>query len=279
MPYDVASLEAGLFNFDNTPETIGPVLGLDLAAQLRAIKNLIRRNQEAIKELDLEIDSLQKEAQQATYEPGSLEETIWEETIQDGPWINRMHDGDYQSAAHSMAAAAMLAPFVEILFVRIFKHIGDEYAPQADSNDKRSQASRERFWDPHLVFTRKGQNKNPPKGIKQLADYTGLAEFLPDDYHKIVEVLFRYRNKMFHLGLEWPDEGERDSQWPEAWFTKVDHYSNSPMVIMNDEFIEHCLKTIDGVVAGLCKFRLAKYEDGGAASMGTTADRTCKPLE
>ncbi len=47
---------------------------------------------------------------------------------------------------------------------------------------------------PHLV-----------DGILELADATGLAADLPTDLRKTLAALFGYRNKMFHLGFEWPD--------------------------------------------------------------------------
>ncbi len=189
----------GMYRMMTSPENIGLFelgldglfeQGLDLGAQLLAIKNLIRRNQEAAEGLDLEVDSLQKEVQQATYEPGS-----WEEAVQDGAWINRLHDGNYQSAAHSMAATAMLAPFVEVLFVRIFERIQD-YLLQTASNDERIQI-KQQLWNP------KNHKKGLSSGISCLADRTGLAEFLPDDYHKTVGALTCYRNAMFHNGFGW----------------------------------------------------------------------------
>ena len=254
----------GLLRAMTTPENIGSELGLDLVAQLLAIKNLIRHCKKAEEEWLLEVEKLQKEAQQATYEPGS-----WEEANQDGAWINHLCDGRYQCAAHSMAATAMLAPFVEMLFVRIFQCIQETgSSSQSDSNHDERCRDNGKYWNPSYYFPPKKAkpSRDLAQGIPQLAVSTGLVKFLPDEYHETVKALFWYRNQMFHNGFEWPKDkckflsSEEASKWPETWFTMVDYYSDSPMVIMNDKLIEDCLDTIDGVVAGFCKFRLAKYK-------------------
>ncbi len=202
-------LLAALLRVSTSPEMIGYRIGLDLSAQLLAMESLLGRNQEADEKLRLKINNLYKRAQQATYEPGSFEEAN-----QDGGWLNLQDVGSYQSAAHSMAAVAMLAPFAEMLFVRIFQNIREkQLAPQADCDEKRRQASEEQFWDPHWFFQpKKRPRKDLPEGTKQLADYSGLAEFLPGDYYKTVKALLCYRNAMFHNGLEWPEEGFKKFQ-------------------------------------------------------------------
>ena len=221
------------------------------------MKSMLSRNQEADEKILGEIDNVFKEARQATHEPGS-----YEDAHVDDYWLDLVHNGAYQSAAHNLAAAAMLAPFVETLFVRIFRYIGDETqpTPQADCGEKRRQASEEQFWDPHWFFQPKKARIDLPDGIKQLADYTGLKRFLPDDYDQTLGALFCYRNKIFHNGLEWPKEEcekfkktVQENKWQD-WFIEDNLSQDSQTFTMQAEFIDHCLTTIDGVIDGFGEY-------------------------
>ena len=253
-------LLAGLLRFFSSPEGVGVQLNRDLQTQLFTIKNLLRHLQKAEEESRLEFEREWNAAEQATYEPGS-----WEESMKDGGWSNVLHESGYQSAAHSMVAAAMFAPFVEMLFVRIFRRIQDEQetGPRAALDEKRSQASEKIFWNPHWYFP----TKEPPRedlaaGIKQLADCTGLAKHLPNDYHKTVEALILYRNKMFHNGLEWPkveckkfQEMMKSKKWPKTWFILANLTADSQMFTMETQFVEHCFHIIEKVVKGFGEFQ------------------------
>ena len=238
----------GLHRFMARPETIGFQLGIDLQAHPLAIKNHLRRNQHADEKLKWEIKSLIKQAEQATNDYPD----------EDDRWINRLHDEAFQSAAHSMAAVGMLAPFVEALFARIFGCIRDKRLC-----DLPAQENEETYWN----WKRGGLCV----GLKRLADSTGLAGFLPDDYHKTVGALIRYRNVMFHNGFEWPKKECKEFQeamkkWPEGWFESASQngffksgveenlHPDTRRFDMQDDFIEHCLDTIDKVIDGFGKF-------------------------
>src|SRR5207248_2198413 len=70
-----------------------------------------------------------------------------------------------------------------------------------------------------------------------------------------------YRNKMFHLGFEWPME-ERlsfekaiaDSKWTGGWFVKSTSGDSPWIFYMSKEFITHCLATIDKVLDAFGEF-------------------------
>lgn len=232
-------------------------LGIDLQAHLLAIKNLLHRNRKIDEELKLEIDSLIKQAEQATndYDPPHEDDRL----------VFRLHDEAFQSAAHSMAAVGMLAPFVEMLFVRIFASIRDQKLHDPPPKME--------FWDP----TRKDEHRGGiSKGIKTLAVYSGFADFLPNDYHRTVEALFCYRNAMFHNGFEWPNKKREKFQkaclaWPDGWFERAsrdgfftngveaDLHPDTRRFDMQAKFIEHCLDTIDKVIDGFIKFVKKHY--------------------
>ena len=233
---ELSEFNDGLLRTMTSPENIGELIGLDLTALRLAMKSLLGRNQEADEKLDLELDNLYKDAQQATYEPGSFEEAD-----QDSGWLNLLHDGSYQSAAHSMAAAAMLAPFVEALFIRIFRYIG------AQGLYDRPTQKEKTFWNP------KNKKGGVFCGIKELAKLTDLP--LPDDCHHTLKALIDYRNAMFHNGLEWPeteckDFKEKMQEWPAGWFIEMYLRQDSRMFCMQAEFIARCFDTIDKVIDG-----------------------------
>ena len=240
MPTDKESRD-GLLHAMTSPETIGGLIDLDLSALRLAMKSLLGRNQEADEKLRRELDNLYKDAQQATYEPGSFDEAD-----QDGCWLNLLHDGSYQSAAHSMAAAAMLAPFVETLFVRIFGYIRDQGLCDSPPAQKAS-------WDPR-------KNKNGLfVGIEDLAKLTNLS--LPGDCHQTLDALIYYRNKMFHNGLEWEktecnkfQKRIQERKWPEDWFIDMNLRQDSRMFCMRAEFIARCFDTMDKVIDGFGEF-------------------------
>ena len=231
-------LLVALLNADNE-------LGINLKAHLLAIKNLLQRNRKSDEELKREIESLIEQAEQQD---------------EDDRWVWRAQDEAFQAAAHSMAAVGMLAPFVEMLFVRIFESIRNRKL-----HDPEPQSKEKKFWNPKQ---KKGGVSN---GIKTLAEYSGLAEFLPDDYHKTVDALFCYRNAMFHNGFEWPEEECEKFQkaslvWPQGWFesasrdgffksgVEADLHPDTRRFDMQAKFIEHCLNTIDKVIEGFLEF-------------------------
>ena len=98
-------------------------------------------------------------------------------------------------------------------------------------------------------------SKDLVSGIMQLADATGLSARLPRDLQATLSALFAYRNKMFHLGFEWPlDErlnfAKRitNEAWPNDWFAKATSDGKPWVFYLSKVFIEHCLATIEKVL-------------------------------
>ena len=175
-------------------------------------------------------------------------------------WVDHMHQGVYLDAAHSMSAVAMLAPFIESLFSAVFREIRrrEEKERPPAAMDKRTRLSRDLLWNPHLVLNAREVNDDLVKGIEELAEATDLATHLPKDYLKTLKALFTYRNKMVHLGFEWPVEERAkfanavvQQKWPTAWFSQATSGGEPWIYYMSSVFIEHCLKTIDGILIGI----------------------------
>lgn len=223
----------------------------DYDAQLYAIRGLLRLHRQADEALSNEIKGIEAFAEQAS---GSANERAVDE------WVDHLHQSVFQDAAHSMAAVGMLAPFIESLFKQAFPGIRD----LLDRNGRvpiahvRWTMPKEKQWE--CGYTSRDR-KDLVNGIAELAEATGLAADLPTDLHKTLAALFAYRNKMFHLGFEWPDR-ERNaferkivaSGWPQNWFSQATSDGKPWIFYVRDTFVRHCLTMIDQIFAGLGAF-------------------------
>ena len=175
-------------------------------------------------------------------------------------WLDALHQSGFQGAAHSMAAVGMLAPFIESLFVSIFSGLRKyvQIKNNGSNDDPRIAAPQDEFWDPHFAFDPGGYRRAIVDGIEQLSRTIGLSKYLPSGYVKMLSALFAYRNKMFHLGFEWPmkerckfNKRVQSGEWPDEWFGKATRGDKPWIFYMSDEFITHCLKTIDEVLEAI----------------------------
>ena len=242
-----------MFEFSNRDEALILTSKVDFETQLFAIKNVLRLNQKENERESAKTEEIRTSIQDAHGEYADYLVEMWVEHLQNSVFLD---------AAHSMSAVGMLAPFVESLFDWIFtglREIQNQDLEQA-AND-RTLCSQNEFWDPRLVFHRKGRSKDIAQGVQQLADSIGLREYLPDDYGKTLSALFSYRNKIFHNGLEWPMEERenfekliQEKAWPLEWFPKSTSGGDPWIFYMSDSFIEHCLTKIDQVLEGVGKY-------------------------
>lgn len=239
--------------------------GFELEAQLLAIKNLLCRNQKSDESLQRDIDALREQARQVEEATKGMNYPPYQDSV----WADGVFESFFHDAANSMAAVGMLAPFMEALFVRIFQYIRDQdkQSGQATFGNQRKQASETDYCNPYFVFESRGRRKDISKGITQLADSVGLADLFPDNYQKTLDALFSYRNKMFHNGFLWPeDEREKfqkmiqERHWPSDWFYTTNQNEKPYIFYMSNEFIEHCLKTIDGILDGISAFEKDRWE-------------------
>jgi hypothetical protein len=173
---------------------------LDYEAQLVAIADLLRRHKEEDEHTAAQI----KEVEEFARRTSGLRN---EHAIDD--WIELLHGSTYQGAAHSMAAIGMIAPLIESLFYQAFQGIRTVYyevnvipsgSPRGAMDDV------DKFWDCHFIYNPKHKRykKELVLGIVDLAETVGLKNHIPEDLLLILPALYRYRNKMFHFGFEWP---------------------------------------------------------------------------
>ena len=209
----------------------------DYDAQLYAIRGLLRRHRQADDALSNEIKAIEAFAKQAS---GSANERAVDD------WVDHLHQSVFQDAAHSMAAVGMLAPFVESLFKQAFPGIRDllERNGRVLATHARWTMPKSRRWDCRYASL-SPHTKHIVEGIMELAEATGLAADLPADLRKTLAALFGYRNKMFHLGFEWPDTErsafERrivDDGWPQDWFTQATTDGKPWVFYLSDTFVQ-----------------------------------------
>jgi hypothetical protein len=178
----------------------------------------------------------------------------------DMEYVDHLHGKVFQDAVHSMAAVGMLAPFVESLFEQAFYGIRDKFERERWMlvTKRRRRLKPAARWDCHYISNTK---KNLVLGIADMAANTELAQFLPPDFKVTLEALFGYRNKNFHMGLEWPEHERRAfvrrmeaEKWPPEWFEHSSHGPDPWIFYMTDAFIDHCLKFVEAVLHGLGAF-------------------------
>ncbi len=200
--------------------------------------------------------------------------------------IDHYNQSVYDDAARSMAAVSMLAPFIEMLFTRLFSDNDrqNRYWVVADQSHIRWGLQKHRwsceFWakevqksgDQEVEITVSPQ-RGIIKAIPQLCEAARLQPYLPSDYSLVIYALFEYRHKMFHNGFEWPIEKRvkfhgkmNNSGCPSAWFNNST-WGNTPWVCyITREFIRHCLDTIEKVLEGIGAYDRWVDAQGNATS-------------
>lgn len=249
---------SGSYLFDTfTDREMGLIVlsHFDYEAQLSAVHALLLRQTNSNQLLKDEIAKIDALARRTS---GLLNQRAVDE------WVDHLHASVYQDAAHSMAAVGMLAPLFESILCQSFGGIRRilETGVVPLSSHPRWQWSATEKWNCQFVFGKNGRKKNLVEGVLQLADAVGLLDYLPDDLKPTLEALFSYRNKMFHLGFEWPIEEREKFQkqlaqtdnWPSDWFTTATSDHKPWIFYLTDTFIQHCLTTIDGVLGGVGAF-------------------------
>lgn len=244
MKFELSDRDFGLFALED----------FDIEAQLIAVQDLLRRNSEADERVRQRINEYADKMQAAT---GDQERHL------DDLYVDECHRSVFQDAAHSLAAAGMLAPLIESYFTAAFPTVARQLdlSPSATSEDVRSAHSVAQYWDPHFVFNKNGTRKDLVEGIAQLSKSIGLDAEFPADFREVLKALFLYRNKVFHHGFEWPmDERKRflqtsaDENWPSEWFTFSKRNEDPWIIYMTTEFVEKCLSTFDLCLTGVGRF-------------------------
>ncbi len=230
---------------------------LDYDSQLIAIQHLLNVHENDEKVIKKDIKELDDFIENSKGAREDYREYLLDEQV------SKFHFSVYQSAAHSMAAVGMIAPFMESIFHQAFHGIGKEMysANKSPNNHYRWEKSIHEAWDCHFVWNKNHRSKDLVKGILQLSEATGLREFLPEDIEILLTVLFSYRNKMFHCGFEWPiEERSRfwnrniNEKWPSSWLSAATSDGEPWVIYLTDDFITHCINHIEKIINGISRF-------------------------
>lgn len=236
---------------------------LDYESQLKAIRVVLGSHREAEKKHAADIEKAAQRARRPVRSghPANSLAAALEEGSAEQQWIDEMHYSIYQNAVHSMAAVGWIAPFVESIFYQSFRSVECEMKDglALPSDHVRWQRPAEDQWDCHYVWKNGRRSAHLVNGILQLLDAIDMADHMPDDLRPMLSALFEYRNKMFHLGLEWPLEerqrfDKRLSKWPREWFSKATSGGTPWVFYMSPAFIVHCLDRTEDIIAGIGRF-------------------------
>ena len=87
-----------------------------------------------------------------------------------------------------------------------------------------------------------------------------MKKHLPADLDDILSALFAYRNKMFHCGLEWPEQDRKDFDnlirsrgWTD-YFSTAQSGGDPWIFYLSRDFVDHCLDTVDKVIEGIGEY-------------------------
>ena len=245
---DFLSDHAGAGLEDVTDRDIGEgILGIDIRAQLIAIRSVLARNRQVEQKAAAEIDKLAAEMKK-----GRADSWIEDQ------WVDSLYSYTFLDAAHSMAAVGLIAPLFESLFDQAFRSLKRELPKlcSLESNHKRWQLKDP--WDYRIVWVGgRGHKLGIAKGIPQLAESIGLRKHLPSELERTLTILFEYRNKMLHHGFEWPDTDREkfahriDSNGWTDCFRQATSGGKPRIFYMSRDFIDHCLDTVDEIIDGI----------------------------
>ncbi|RFP09222.1 hypothetical protein D0T23_26260 [Duganella sp. BJB475] len=232
---------------------------VDYEAQLQAMRSLL--------------DQHKKNEDRRTADIQRIDQAIPHLSEEQGRWASddrsdRLHASVYADAAHSMAAIGMLAPFIETIFNEAFSSARSFYGANTDSlpDHRRWKADIDLAWNCRHSWKKNGARfDSMDAGIMQLSSAIGLKEFLPTSLPTTLSAVFAYRNKMFHLGFEWPvherekfNERIAGEKWQTTWFQWATRDSKPWICYITNELIAECLTQIDGVLHAFGAFAVQK---------------------
>ncbi|MDE2879134.1 hypothetical protein [Candidatus Palauibacter soopunensis] len=222
------------------------VLEPDFRSQLIAIRIVLERNHEAEEKVSAEIKKLEADIRERGGNSWMVDR-----------WVDELYSSTFLDSTHSMAAVALIVPLMESLFDRAFRYLKHAIGESHSLGSGHERWQLDDPWDHRYMWKRGRRSRGIAKGIVQLAEAIDLRKHLPGDLERTLSVLFKYRNKMFHCGLEWPKEDVkhfanliRSNGWAEC-FARAESGRDPCTFYMSREFIDHCLDTVDEVIAGI----------------------------
>jgi len=237
----------GYLHISDEDASVALIKSIDLYSQRMAIYHLVNFIKSNQKTDQIEITKIENMCKNAS---GTRSNFLIDELV------NSYHFSVYYDSTYSMAILGMIAPTIESLFYEIFVNIGELMGHKFRyiNHDRLCCIRKQIIWDCHFVVTNGKAKINIVEGVRQLAEITGLNDFLPVDYYNIIDALVTYRNMMFHNGLEWQTESigkfKRtldSSKWPKDWFD-CSRRNNAPWIYyMTTNMIQRCLQFLNEI--------------------------------
>lgn len=228
---------------------------VDYESQLVAFKEQLGRHREQEDHLYSQIKDLETESKESSKLIASFPSYDRDELC---------HRSVYQDAAHSMAAVGMLAPFFESVFQQVFHglriFIQDEVTPMP-AHPRFMGAITDHCWDcRYFLLDGKLKRGGIVRGIDDLSSAVGLTPYFTPSLMNVLEALFSYRNKMFHLGFEWPINERANfnnrilnENW-DNWFSMATSDGKPWIFYMTQTFISKCIQEIDELLSAVGRF-------------------------
>jgi hypothetical protein len=232
---------------------------IDWDPQLDAIREVLRRNQNASEAVSANIDELRHEAE--TYRGPHHERVIDEH-------VDALFRSSYSDAANSMAAIGMIVPMLESIYSQSFHSLGEMYAnkgmaPPSHARWARAGAHAQR-WNCQVYFTATAETRQDIiSGIRQISAASGLAAYVTADTANWIDAMLTYRNKMFHGGFEWSlaqrNQFEKqivERHWEDLFLAATS--GGDPWIFyIRDEVISEMPKQIERILDGMGRFAKA----------------------
>lgn len=225
------------------PEDIIVLKDLDVESQLHAIDKLKQLHFKYKSKLK---DEIYRTKLQALNHHGDNND--WEVDCH----IESIHNSIYAEGALCLSFVGLILPLTETMFVRFFKHLGENWAiDKIISSARWKVLNKKDLWDCSLFVNH--QMKILPdirEGILQLCKDTGFSKYLNPEFSKMLTLLFKFRNNLFHNGMEWPLNKRKEFQkllndLEYNQFFRISTSDGKPwMFTMTDEYLDQCQRLV-----------------------------------
>lgn len=238
---------AGFEDITDEDRGLGTLERLDFQSQLLAVREALESQKKDRDRRQAAIDAFARRTTNAAANEHAVDD-----------YCAEVMASIYQDAMHGMAIVAMLAPLTEALFRQSFvalRSLFERFSFEPPAHP-RWKLSADKSWE--LRHSIEYKRNGVAAGIGELSRATNLSQWLPARFEVLVDALFLYRNKMFHLGLEWPIEElryfeRRSHEWPD-WFESATRDGEPSFFYPSEIFVRECLALANAVVIALGKY-------------------------
>ncbi|CUX06668.1 Yma [Agrobacterium tumefaciens str. B6] len=254
--HEVGMVDGLGFHLDDRDYAHYLIADLDLEAQLIAIRAIIARNAAAAKDASDQIDKMAEWARQSKGRVSDHATDLW---------VDEMHASVYSDAAASMAALGMFAPLIESIFTHTFRALHRMYRSSETpfpAHERWTRLPEEMIdrWSANIYVDVEAARTDLPAGIKQLSHAVGLSKFITKSDFRLVNALLNYRNRMFHMGFEWPLEDRQkfeklvnQNRW-ETFFTSSRHGNEPWIFYLTDSTVDGLPDWVDELITKIGLF-------------------------